>query len=96
MARYAFSVDPKLLTDFARRTGDLQQTLLVLHAKVRFEVPNETGTRKTNTRLPSTMRNLDTVKAVLDPEQIDELISEARGELELIAETLGHMLDRNV
>jgi hypothetical protein len=32
----------------------------------------------------------------IDPEEVDELIGQLRGEVELIAETLGHMLDRSV
>jgi class 3 adenylate cyclase len=39
---------------------------------------------------------LTDTQVFIDPEEVDELIGQLRGEVELIAETLGHMLDRNV
>ena len=39
---------------------------------------------------------LTDVQVFIDPEEVDNLIGQLRGEVELIAESLGHMLDRNV
>lgn len=39
---------------------------------------------------------LTDVQVFLDPEEIDTLVNQLRGEVEQIAETLGHMLDRTV
>jgi class 3 adenylate cyclase len=42
------------------------------------------------------LTTLTDTQVFIDPEEVDELIGQLRGEVELIAETLGHMLDRNV
>ena len=96
MSRRAYSADPKLVTDIVRRTGDLYQTLQVLSAKLRYEKPGETGTRPVHREFPPSMRSLTQVKIVTDPDQIAELIGEARGELELIAESYGHLFGHNI
>jgi hypothetical protein len=92
----AYSVDPRLATTIVRRTADLMQTLRVLQHKLRYEKPGETGTRPVHSNFPPSMRHLTQVKVTTDPDQIIELINEARGELELIAESYGHLFGHNV
>lgn len=95
-AAYTYKVNPSDGTDIVRRLADLQQTLKVLGSKIRYEKPGETGSRTLYQNLPPSMRDVRTLSLVLPPEQLEELMKDARGELELIAEAIANVIDRDI
>lgn len=79
-SKYSFSTSGETVADYVRRTEQARVTL----ETIRLSLVRVGKVTLTDTQV------------FIDPEEVDDLIGQLRGEVEQIAETLGHMLDRNV